>query len=116
MGASRIFQITLLLVLWYFVTGLIFSRVLQVWPDGFEREGFFLGGAALPWSLLALDFYQSTDSPVGAVVRDALFFVVIAAGVAVNAVIGNHLLGAALRQIRLPLVSQRSPRTSRLRR
>ena len=32
MNAARIFQITLLLVLWYFLAGLVFSRVLQVWP------------------------------------------------------------------------------------
>jgi hypothetical protein len=115
-GATRLFGITLLLVLWYFLAGLVFSRVLQVWPDGFEREGFFLSGAALPWSLLVLDFYQATDSPVGAVVRDALSLVVIAAGIAVNAVIGNYLLGAIWRQMRRSQALRRSRPTSRQRR
>jgi len=99
--AARIFQLTLLLVLWYFLAGLVFSRVLNIWPSGFEREGFFLGAAALPWSLLALDFYAPTDSLVGAAVRDLLFFVVIAFGIGINAVIVNALLSAAVRRLRL---------------
>ncbi len=92
MTAPRIFQLTLLLVLWYFLAGLGSSRVFNIWPSGFEREGFFLAAAALPWTLLALDFYAPTDSVVGAVVRDALFFAVIALGVAVNAVMLNAAL------------------------
>jgi hypothetical protein len=98
---ARIFQLTLLLVLWYFLAGLVFSRVLHIWPSGFEREGFFLGAAALPWSLLALDFYAPTDSVVGAAVRDLLFFAVIAFGIAINAVIVNVLLSATARRLRL---------------
>lgn len=100
MAAARIFQLTLLLVLWYFLAGLVFSRVLNLWPAGFEREGFFLGAAALPWSLLALDFYAPTDSVVGAAVRDLLFFAVIAFGIAINAVIVNALLSAAVQRLR----------------
>jgi len=92
MNAARIFQITLLLVLWYFLAGLVFSRVLQVWPQGFERGGFFLGAAALPWTLIALDFYAPTDSTVGAIVRDALYFAVVAFGIATNAVLLNAAL------------------------
>jgi len=100
-SAERVFQITLALVLWYFLAGLVFSRVLGVWPEGFEAEGFFLTGAALPWSLLALGFYLPTESPSGAAVRDLLFFAVIAGGIAVNAVIVHGLLRSVLAQLRL---------------
>lgn len=110
MTAARIFQIMLLLVLWYILAGLVFSRVLQVWPAGFEQEGFFLGAAALPWTLLALDFFRPADSVAGAVVRDALFFVVIAFGIAANAVIVNLLLSAAARRVRLRRTLNRQAR------
>jgi hypothetical protein len=111
--ALRIFQITLLLVLWYFFAGLVFSRVLGIWPAGFEREGFFISAAALPWALLALDFYAPTDSPYGAVVRDALFFVVIALGIAANAVIVNGLLRAGVNRLRLRLIARERARHQR---
>jgi hypothetical protein len=101
MAARRIFQLTLVVVLWYLLTGLICSRVLGVWPEGFEREGYFITAAAVPWSLLALDFYQPTDSPIGAVVRDLLFFALIAGGIAVNAVIVGGMLRGVLKVLDL---------------
>lgn len=101
MTAARVFQVTLLLVLWYFLAGLVFTRALGLWPDGFEGEGFFLVGAALPWSLLALDFYQPTDSVLGAAVRDVLFFAVVAIGIAANAAILDAALGVVARRLHL---------------
>ena len=97
MSAGRISQITLLLVLWYFLAGLVGSRVLGLWPTGFEGEGFFLVGAALPWSLSMLGFYQPTDNPFGALTRDLLFFVLLAGSIAVNAVIANAIIGRLIR-------------------
>lgn len=87
-SAARIFALTLALVLWYQLAGLLFSRILGVWPAGFEAEGFFITGAALPWSALALAFYFPTESLVGATVRDLLFLALIAFGIAANATIG----------------------------
>jgi hypothetical protein len=92
MSAWRVFQITLLLVLWYFFAGLVFSRWLAIWPAAFEREGFFLIAAAMPWALLALDFHAPTSSIVGAAVRDMLFLVLLGLGIAANAAIINTLL------------------------
>jgi hypothetical protein len=108
MSAPRIGQITLLLVFWYFLAGLVFSRWLGVWPEGFEREGFFLVTAALPWSLLALDFHRPTDSIVGAAVRDMLFFVLLGLGIAVNAVIAKLLLAGAARRLGLARAIRRN--------
>ncbi len=101
MAAARLFQLTLVAVLWYLLTGLICSRVLGIWPEGFEGEGYFITAAAVPWSLLALDFYHPTDSPVGAAVRDLLFFALIAGGIAVNAVIVGSMLRGLLKVLRL---------------
>jgi hypothetical protein len=101
MSALRIFQITLLLVLWYFFAGLVFSRWLGVWPPDFEREGFFLTAAALPWALLALDFHQPTNSVLGAAVRDALFLFLLGLGIAANAAIANRLLARLARAFAL---------------
>jgi hypothetical protein len=103
MSPLRLFQVTLALVLWYFLAGLTFSRVLGVWPPGYEAEGFFLTGAALPWSLLALGFYGPTESALGAVVRDCVFLALIAGGIAVNAVIVQGLLRGLIRELRLAL-------------
>jgi hypothetical protein len=113
MSAVRLFQITLALVLWYFLAGLTFSRVLGVWPPGYEAEGFFLTGAALPWSLLALGFYLPTDSHLGAVVRDLLFFGLIAGGIAINAVIVHGIARTLLAQVRLALRLRRARRARR---
>ncbi|WP_295881245.1 hypothetical protein [uncultured Thiohalocapsa sp.] len=99
MSALRIFQITLLLVLWYFLAGLVFSRWLGVWPQAYEQEGFFLIAAAMPWALLALDFHAPTTSAVGAAVRDSLFLLLLGLGIAVNAAILNALLAGAARRI-----------------
>jgi hypothetical protein len=112
MTAVRLFQTTLLLVLWYFVAGLVFSRWLDIWPDGYEREGFFLVAAALPWSLLALDFHRPTDSLAGAAVRDMLFLMVLGLGIATNAVIARFAVGATARGIRESKMLRRAARTS----
>jgi len=101
MSAWRLFQITLALVLWYFLAGVVFSRVLGIWPPGYEAEGFFLTGAALPWSLLALGFYLPTDSVLAAVVRDCLFLALIAGGIGFNAVIVRGLLRGLIQETRL---------------
>ncbi len=93
----RLFQLTLLLVLWYQLAGLVFSRVLGIWPSGFEHEGFFIAAAALPWTLLALGFYAPTDAPLAAAVRDLLFFALIAFGIAINALVLYGMLAATLR-------------------
>lgn len=85
MSARRFVEITLLLVLWYFLAGLIGERVLEVLPRDIAGEAFFLARAALPWSLLALDFVEPARSGLGAVVRDLLFFAVAAGGIAINA-------------------------------
>jgi hypothetical protein len=90
--ALRIFQITLVLVLWYFLAGLVFTRWLGVWPADIEREGFFLIAAAMPWALLGLDFYAPAHSIVGAAVRDVLFFFLLGLGIAANAAIVNAVL------------------------
>jgi hypothetical protein len=97
--ALRIFQVTLLLVLWYFFAGLVFSRWLGLWPQGFEREGFFLIAAAMPWALLALDFHAPADSLLGAAVRDLLFLLWLGCGIAANAAILSALLAVAARRI-----------------
>ncbi len=95
MNARRFVGITLLLVLWYFLAGLIGERVLNVVPAGLSDEAFFLAHAALPWSLLALEFLTPAHSELGGAVRDLLFLAVAAAGIAVNA----WLLYASLRRL-----------------
>lgn len=110
MTNQRLFRLTLLLVLWYFLSGLVFSRVLALWPSGYEAQGFFLIAAALPWSLLAIEFYAPTDSVLGAAVRDLLFLLLLAFGIAVNAVVAATLVRALLKQARLRLRLRRIDR------
>jgi hypothetical protein len=113
MSALRIFQVTLLLVLWYFLSGLVFSRWLGIWPAGFEREGFFLIAAAMPWALLALDFHQPTHSVPGAVVQDALFLLILGLGIAANAAIINVLLTRLARTLALEHALRRNVAAAR---
>jgi hypothetical protein len=101
MSALRIFQVTLVLVLWYFLAGLVFSRWLGLWPEGFEREGFFLVAAAMPWALLTLDFQQPAHSVLGTAVRDVLFLLLVGLGIAANAAILNGLLTRLARAVAL---------------
>ncbi len=106
-NALWVFRIALVLVLWYFLAGLIFSRWLQIWPAGFEEEGFFLVSAALPWSLLTLDFYQQADSALGAAVRDILFLLVLGFGIAANVTIAALALKTLVLRLALDHTIQR---------
>ena len=99
--AKRLFELTLALVLWYFLAGLVLERVLGVLPAAFSREGFFLAGAALPWSLLLLGFLEPANSAAGAIVRDALFFVLVSLAIAVNALLIHQTLRQVWRLARI---------------
>jgi hypothetical protein len=107
-SAARIFQITLLLVLWYFLAGLVFSRWLGVWPEDFERQGYFLTAAAMPWALVTLDFQQQANSVLGAAVRDALFLLLLGLGIAINVAIANVLLVRLLSALALQRAVRRN--------
>ncbi|HYN77940.1 MAG TPA: hypothetical protein VES73_09115 [Lamprocystis sp. (in: g-proteobacteria)] len=92
MNGKRLLEITLALVLWYFLAGLVFERVLGVLPSGFANEAFFLAGAALPWSALLLGFLEPAHSALGGVVQQALFLVLTAFAIALNAWLANFVL------------------------
>lgn len=99
MNAKRLTEITLALVLWYFLAGLVFERVLEVFPAGSSHEAFFLAGAALPWSALLLDVLGTPRSALGGVVQEALFLVLTAAGIALNAWLADLVLVRVLRRL-----------------
>jgi hypothetical protein len=98
-NAKRLTELTLALVLWYFLAGLVFERVLAVFPPGSSREAFFLAGAALPWSALLLDFLEPAHSALGGVVQESLFLVLIAGGIALNAWLADRVLVRLLRRL-----------------
>jgi hypothetical protein len=59
--------------------------VLGVLPLDYSREGVFLAGAPLTRSLRLLGFLEPAQTALGGIVRDALFLVLTAAGIALNA-------------------------------
>jgi hypothetical protein len=99
MNAKRLTEITLALVLWYFLAGLVFERVLAVFPTGASREAFFLAGAALPWSALLLDVLAPPRSALGGVVQETLFLVLTAGGIALNAWLADQVIVRLLRRL-----------------
>jgi hypothetical protein len=113
MDGKRLFEVTLTMVLWYFLAGLVFERVLDVLPADCSREAFFLAAAALPWSALLLDFLDTPHSPLGAVVQQALFLVLTAGAIALNAWLVDQVL---LRTYRLARQGARVARRRELRR
>ena len=113
MNSKRLIELTLALVLWYFLAGLVFERVLGVLPAGYASEAFFLAGAALPWSALLLGFLEPAHSPFGAIVQQALFLFLTACGIALNAWLLDQVL---LRGWRLAREQAALARRRRLRR
>lgn len=101
MNSRRLVEITLALVLWYFLAGLVFERVLAVLPPGSSQEAFFLAGAALPWSVLLLGFLEPPHSALGGVVQQALFLVLTAFSIALNAWLVDRVVVQSLRMLRL---------------
>lgn len=101
MNGKRLIEITLVLVLWYFLAGLVFERVLAVLPPGYDREAFFLAGAALPWSALLLGFLEPPHSALGGMVQQALFLVLTAVAIAVNAWLVDQVVVQTWRLVRI---------------
>lgn len=97
MNSKRLVEIILVLVLWYFLAGLVLGRVLHVLPPDADREGFFLASAALPWSVLLLDFLEPPRSVLGGMVQQALFLVLTAGAIAWNAWLLNQVVVQAIR-------------------
>jgi len=101
MNGKRLIEITLALVLWYFLAGLVFERVLAVLPPGYDREAFFLAGAALPWSVLLLGFLEPPHSALGGVVQQALFLVLTGFAIALNAWLVDQVVVQTWRLVRI---------------
>ena len=101
MNSKRLVELTLALVLWYFVAGLVFERVFNLVPPGYDREAFFLAGAALPWSVLLLDFLETPHSALGALVQQGLFLVLTAAAIALNAWLLHQVVVQTIRLVRI---------------
>ncbi|WP_295454458.1 hypothetical protein [uncultured Thiodictyon sp.] len=113
MNSKRLVEITLTLVLWYFLAGLVLGRVLHVLPPEYDHEAFFLTSAALPWSLLLLDFLEQPRSALGGVVQQALFLLLTAGAVAWNAWLVNQMVVQTIRlgRIRRGGIRPRNPRS-----
>ncbi|WP_295389851.1 hypothetical protein [uncultured Thiodictyon sp.] len=109
MNSKRLVELILVLVLWYFLAGMVLGQVLHVLPPGYDREAFFLAGAALPWSLLLLDFLAPPRSALGGVVEQVLFLVLTAGAIAVNAWLLNQAVVQAMRMIRIRRAGARRP-------
>jgi len=94
MTNKRVFEVTLLLVLLLLLAELVFREALGSTPAVLEWSGLVLAIASTPWSLFALELvFRPTDDPLGEVIRNGAFMLIIALGVALNAVLVKAFLG-----------------------
>jgi hypothetical protein len=94
MTNKRVFEVTLLLVLLLLLAELVFREALGSTPAVLEWSGLVLAIASTPWSLFALELvFRPTDDPLGEVIRNGAFMLIMAVGVALNAVLVKAFLG-----------------------
>ncbi len=94
MTNRRVFEVTLLAVLLLLLIELLFRETLGDTPAVLQWSGMLLAIASTPWSLLALELvFRPTEDPFAEVIRNGAFILVMAVGVALNAVLIKALLG-----------------------
>jgi len=94
MTNRRVFETTLLAVLVLLLAELVFRETLGNTPALLQWSGLVLAIASTPWSLLALELvFRPTQDSVGEVVRNGAFMLIMAVGVALNAVLVKAFLG-----------------------
>jgi hypothetical protein len=94
MSNKHVFEVTLLAVLLLLLAELLFRETLGQSPALLQWSGMLLAIASTPWSLFALELvFRPTEDPVGEVLRNAAFMLIMAIGVALNAVLIKAFLG-----------------------
>ncbi|MCF7983787.1 MAG: hypothetical protein K9L70_05240 [Thiohalocapsa sp.] len=87
MRNKTLFELVFLVAISYTLLEMLLRQFFDTLPRPFDFGGVTLALASTPWSLLALRFFHAVESPLGRVVRDFAFVLVIAGGVALNAVL-----------------------------
>jgi hypothetical protein len=103
MTNKRVFEVTLLAVLLLLLTELVFRESLDKVPAVLQWSGLVLAIASTPWSLFALELvFRPTENPIGEVVRNGCFMLIMAVGVALNAVLVKVVLSWLWGRFRRP--------------
>lgn len=94
MTNKRVFETTLLAMLLLLLAELLFRETLGESPAVLQWSGLLLAIASTPWSLFALELvFRPTEDPVGEVLRNSAFMLIMAVGVALNAVLIKAFVG-----------------------
>lgn len=107
MGNRPLFEWTLLFVLGLMLVELLWRRSGLPAPNALQWSGTLLSIVSIPWSVLALELFRATTSPITRVLRDFAFMLLMAAGVSVNVL----LLRAAVTWIIRLFRGTRRPRS-----